>query len=264
MSIEIIEDIDEAKTEEVEVKILQNSFLPPVVSTVKLSGRSIFNIICVGFLILSSLALFVYDFVAGVFAFAIGILLLVSWFVNFKKSNDLNGSFGLNFQRWSYLIAAVLLAVISQLDEFSVTNHILINFSKILNWLKNLVPVQYGDFVNQGFKGTHTVAVCLAFGCLCTALSFGSLNRSRRKNLPYTKTLLLSSVVNSLLGVFLVLKGLKELNLIIPCRCPTNPKIAWPNTILFFAFAIVLLLFAVRLLIIYIKMRKVKNAVLKA
>ena len=259
LSVEIIEEI-----KGVEVSKPDHDFLPPAVSAVRFAGRNVFNIICAGFLLLASLALFIYDFVAGTLVFAIGLLLLASWIVNFKKSKNPNGGFGLSFQRLAYFISAVLLAVISQLDEFTVTNRLLIRFSELLCRLSSFVPEQFETFVNRVFNGADTVALCLAFGCLCTALSFGSLNRSRRKNLPYTKTLFLSSIVTSLLGVFLALKGLKELNLIIPCRCPIDPKTAWPNAILFFAFAIVLLLFAVRLLIIYIRMRKVKNAVLKA
>ena len=259
MSIEIIEEV-----EIVEAPKIKNNFLPPVVSAVRLAGRSVFNIICVGFLLLTGLALFVYDFVAGVFILATDLLLLASWIVNFKKSNDIKGNFGLGFQRWLYLISAVLLAAISQLDEFPITNRVLIELSELLGGLKSFVPEQYRTFVNQVFNGTDTVAVCLGLGCLCTALSFGSLNRSRRKNLPFTKTLFLSIIVNSLLGVFLALNGLTELNFIIPCRCPVDPNTAWSNAILFFAFAMVLWLFAVRLLIIYIKMRKVRNAVLKA
>lgn len=259
MSVEIIEDI-----EETEVVKPENNFLPPVVLAVRRSGRSVFNTICMGFYLLAGLALFVYDFVAGTFVLATGILLLISWLVNFKKSNNIASGFGLSLQRWAYLISALLLALVSQLDEFQFTNNLLVRFWNLLGGLETFVPKQYGEFVNEVFDGSDTVAVCLGLGCLCTALSFGSLTRSKRKNLPFTKTLFLSSVVNSLLGVFLVVMGLMELNLVIPCRCPVGQKTALPNAILYFAFGAVLLLFAVRLLIIYIKMRKVRNAVFKA
>lgn len=259
MSVEIIEDV-----EEVEVSEIQNNFLPPVISTVRRAGKGAFNIICATFWLFVSLALFVWDFVAGAFVFAVGVLLLISGIVNFKKSNNSLGGFGLSVQRWMHLAAAVLLALVSQFDKFQPTKEVLLQASELLGGLKAFVPEQYGEFVNQTFSGFPIVAGCLALGCLCTALSFGSLNRSRRKNLPFTKTLFVSSAVNLLLGLFLVAKGLKEVNIIIPCRCPIDPKTAWPNAILLFAFAVVLLLFAVRLFIIYIKMRKVRNAVLKA
>ncbi len=256
MSIEFVEENN--------VSIGQGDFLPPVVATVRRSGRGVFNIVAVAFFVLASLALFVYDFVAGIFFIPVSLFLLVSWLVNFKKSKAIHSCYGLRFQRTAYLITAALLAVFPLLDEIEFTNRLLWELSSVLDGLTKLVPEQYRDMVNTVFSGSDTVAACLAVGCLCTALSFSSLNRSRCKNLPFTKTVFLSVVVNSVCGVLLVLAGLKTLNILAPTRCCIDAAKHYPEAILYFAFATVLFLFAVRLLLIYIKMRKVKNAVLKA
>ena len=256
MSIEIVEESNTLKP--------SGEFLPPVVSTVRGLGRSALGIITAVVFVLFSLGILYFDFLAGIVFLPIGILLLISQAVGFKKSKALYGGYGLKFKKCVYLLVAVLLAVFAVLDEFKVTNELLWKAHELLDGVTDIIPKPLNEYANTVFSGTDAVAACLAVGCLCLGLSFGSLSRSKHKNLPFTKTVFLSSLVNLLLAFVLVFKGLRALNLVIPCRCPIDPKVAYPTAGLYFAFAVVMLLFAVHLLIIYNRMRKVKNAVLKA
>ena len=255
LSIEIIEENN--------ISSEPGLFLPPVVYEVRGIGRSILGTVAAVVFLLVSLGLLFYDFLAGVLLLPISIFVLIAQTVGIKKSKALYGGYGLKFKRCVYLLVAVLLAVFAVLDEFKLTNELLWKASKLLDSVTDIIPKPLNEYANTVFSGADTVAACLAVGFLCVGLSFGSLNRSRLKNLPFTKTVFLSSAVNLLSAFVLAFKGLKALNLVIPCRCPIDPRVAYPTAGLYFAFAVVILLFAVHLLIIYIRMRKVKNAVLK-
>lgn len=256
MGIEFVEETNTLKA--------SGEFLPPVVSTVRNLGRSALGIIATVFFLVASTGLFFFDFLAGAVFLPVSIFVLIAQTVGFKKSRGLHGGYGLGFKKSAFVISAVILVVFALMDKFIVTSNLLQKFSKLLDGIADIVPAPLNGYANTAFSGVHTVAACLAVGCLCLGLSFGSLNRSKRKNLPFTKTAFLSSVVNLLLACVLVYKGLRVLNLVIPCKCPIDPTVAYPAAALYFTFAVVMLLFAVHLLIVYIKMRKVKNAVLKA
>lgn len=256
LSIEIIEENN--------ISSEPGLFLPPVVYEVRGIGRSILGTVAAVVFLLVSLGLLFFDFLAGAVLLPISVFVLVAQAVGFKKSKALYGGYGLKFKKCVYLLVAVLLAVLAVLDEFKLTNELLWKASKLLDSVTDIIPKPLNEYANTVFSGADTVAACLAIGFLCLGLSFGSLNRSSLKNLPFTKTVFLSSAVNLLSAFVLVFKGLKALNLVIPCRCPIDPRVAYPTAGLYFAFAVVILLFAVHLLIIYIRMRKVKNAVLKA
>ena len=256
LSIEIVEESNTLRP--------SGEFLPPVVSTVRNLGRSALGIIASAVFVLFSLGILYFDLLAGIIFLPIGILLLISQAVGFKRSKELYGGYGLGFKKAAFIISAVIFAAVALLDEFKLTNELLWKAHELLDGVTDIIPKPLNEYANTVFSGTDTVAACLAVGCLCLGLSFGSLSRSKHKNLPFTKTVFLSSLVNLLLAFVLVFKGLRALNLVIPCRCPIDPKVAYPTAGLYFAFAVVMLLFAVYLFVVYIRMRKVKNAVLKA
>ncbi len=259
MNVEIIEEVETAEN--------QNNFLPPVICAVRKSGRSILGLIWAVLFFVLSLFAGIFLPRACVFVIPSAILLLFSNIISFKKSGRLYGGYGLNFQSAAYIISAVFMFSYAVLEHL--TKNGTLTLPKLLFWdyireTVSSVLVNLADYV-QGYHGNFSIIAAVVGLCLlCAGLTFGSLKHSKAKNLAFTKTLFWSAVANFGSFAFVCANGLKELNILIPCKCPLDLKTALPNAILLFAIATVLLLLAVRLLIIYIRMRKVKNAVLKA
>ena len=183
MNIEIVEESNTLKP--------SGEFLPPVVSTVRNLGRSALGIIAAVVFVLFSLGILYFDFLAGIVFLPTGILLIIAQAVGLRKSKGLHGGYGLGFKKVAFIISAVIFAAFALMDRFAATSNLLEKLSKQLDGIADLIPAPLGNLANMGFDGTFTVAACLAVGCLCLGLSFGSLSRSKHKNLPFTKTVFL-------------------------------------------------------------------------
>ena len=113
MSVKIIEDI-----EDVEMPKLQNDFLPPVVLSVRDSGRSTFAIVINVIFAIASAALCVCDLAVGAPLFLISLALLFVEIAGFVKSKGSVGGFGLTLRKNAYLISAVITLGFAVFSEF--------------------------------------------------------------------------------------------------------------------------------------------------
>lgn len=261
MSIEFVEEAVTCKT--------SGEFLPPVVSSVRRSGRSAFAIVTnIAFLLVATV-LCACGLSVGLPLFFIATVLLFAEIIGFVKSKGVLGGYGLDFRRNAYLFAAVLcfgLAVFSESREpyywYCDMLEPLFGFAKDL-------PKPFCNIISVGFLGEFIVCAALGVAIFTVGLSYGSLKRSKSKNLPFSKTLLFSVLANILASALLVCDGLERLY-VLPS---TYIYEDWDEALklsrycdvgIDFLFAAVILLWAIRLLITYIRMRKVKNAVLQA
>ncbi len=263
MSIEIIEETENAKA----TKPASN-FLPPTVFEVRRIGRSVFGIIINIALLFISAALCVCGLSIGAPVFLLVCALLTVEIIGFVKSKGAIGGYGLTLRRNTYIIAAVLLfglAVFSESYEpyywYCAALEPLFEFSKEL-------PKPFCDIFGIGFMGEFFVCTALGVTLLAIGLSYGSLNRSKHKNTPLSKAAFCSFALSLLATAVLVCDGLERLNIL-----PSGYKYeGWTQSLVIakycdagicFGFGVVALLSAIWMLVIFIRMRKVKNAVFK-
>lgn len=264
MSIEIIEE-----TENTEAIKPTCDFLPPVAVTVRRSGRSAFAIVINIALLLTSGMLCVCGLSIGAPVLLLACALLTVEIIGFVKSKGTVGGYGLILRRNAYLISAVLLFGIAFFCEsyepyyqYCAALEPLFEFSEEL-------PKPFCDIFGIGFMGEFFVCSALGTMLLAIGLNYGSLNRSKHKNTPPSKAVFCSFALNLLATAVLVCDGLERLNIL-----PSGYKYEdWIQSLVIakycdvgicFGFGVVALLSAIRMLVIFIRMRKVKNAVFKA
>ncbi len=266
MSVEIIEEVENARATNA-----TTDFLPPAVVAARQSGRSVFAIVVnIAFLFVAA-ALCVCGISLGAPVFLSGCVLLTAEIIGFVKSKGSVGGYGLTLRRNVYLIVAVLLfgfAVFSESYAYAPYYRYCDMFEPLYGFAEEL-PEPFCDIFRVGFMGEFIVCGALGLGLLAVGLGYGSLNRSKSKNLPFSKTLLFSLVISVLASAVLVCDGLERLHIL-----PSNYIYEdWTQSLVIakycdvgicFGFSTVILMSAIRLLVIFIKMRKVKNAVFKA
>lgn len=233
-------------------------FMPPVVREVKRRGKSPLGIVTLCVLVLAAVGLAVCDFTAGVFLLPVCFALLVSGIVGFVRSGNGRGDFGLKFQTAVYLVSAVIMALFIALRRIDYTASLLSKLSEPFKSFTDTLPKPFNDTINRGFDGAEAVSFALAVCFLCMALSFGALARAKRKNLPFAKCHFIVFLVQLGSAAWIVYLGFREL------LSTSSELTGYINAALYFAFSVCLLLQAVRLLITFIKLRKVSNAVFKA
>ena len=260
MSIEIVEE---------SIRQPEGDFLPPCVKAVRRLCRNPLCIITGVILVLASAVLTAVDFAGGILSFLISLLLLVASIVMFKSSGNIGGGYGLKFQTVACLISAVVMAAFALITETGYADILLQRVSNWVNGLTDTLPKPLDGIVNHGFSGVGVVAAALAVCFLFTGLSFGSLKRSNRKNLPFSKVHFLGFLVNILLSAWLTYDGLARILHIPYIKTyeygAGDLKLSrYTDAALCFAFALFLLLQAVCCLIVYIKMRKVRKCCFQA
>ncbi len=245
------------------------TFLPPTVYEVRRFGRSVLSLVTACLFTLAALLISAHEFVLGFFVIPSALLVLFATLFGFKASGKLNGGYGISLQAWCYLASAVILLAYAILYQIDSTRYLLDRISLLLDRFSTALPEPFDNIINSVVSNFDMLSAMTAICFLSIALSFGVLDRSRCKNIPCTKLLFLSVLVNSGFGAWFIHDTLERLHLI-----PSNyiyedwtlgMEISrYCDAAISLLLAAVLMLFAVRLLIIYIRMRKVKNAVLKA
>ena len=259
LSIEIIEENDTSYD--------RGTFLPPVVYEVRRCSRSVSGIVTSSILALVSPALCICGLSVGLPVFILGVVLLIAETIGFVQAKSIKGGFGLTLKRNAYLLAGALLTALA---VFSKTSELYYEYLDLLEPLYSFaseLPSPFHHIVGVGFTGEFVIFASLGVSFLAVGLSYGSLNRSRCKNLPFSKTVFFSVLVDLLTSAVLVCDGLARLHII-----PSNYIYEdWAQSLVIsrycdaaicFGLGIAVGALAVRLLIVYIRMRKVKNAVL--
>ena len=261
LSIKIIEGIDNAQATKT-----KTDFLPPAVVAARQSSRSVFAIIINIALLLISAALCVCGLSLGAPVFLLGITLLAVEVVGFVKSKGSAGGYGLALRRNVYLIAAILLFGFAVFSEFYKPYYWYCDMFEPLYRFAKKLPKPFSDIIDVGFMGEFIICTALGTTLLAIGLSYCSLNRSKYKNLPYSKTLFFSFIISVLASAVLICDGLERMNIL-----PSNyiyedwgQSVKYYDVGICFGFSAIALMSAIRLLVIFIRMRKVKNAVFKA
>lgn len=259
-----IEFVEEAST-----SCASGEFLPPVITAIRCSGRSAFSIvISVAFLLVAT-ALCACGLSVGLPLFLIATFLLVAEIIGFIKSKGVTGGYGLGFRRNAYIFTAVLCFGFAVFIESREPYYWYCDMLEPLFDFAKDLPKPFCNIMKVGFLGEFIVCAALGVALFTVGLSYGSLKRSKAKNLPFSKTLLFSVFANILASALLVCDGLERLY-ILPSTYKYND---WDEALklsrycdvgIDFLLAAVVLLWTIRLLITFIRMRKVKNAVLKA
>lgn len=257
MSIEIIEE-----AESTEATQPANDFLPPVVSCVRNCGRSVLGFVISGLLVLSAIAVSLMSPEIGLPAFAVGCMMLFTDIIGFVRSKRLDGRFALNLRQKCYWFSGAVLLVLSVLGNFAdMYGEYAKLFASTKVTLYDILP--FTDL----FVGSFNAHILFATIGLCTVLMgcvYWSLNHSKHRNYPYCAVAFVSFSVNVIAFAVLIFGGLSYLKITPETPLFKTTEVSFFSAGLYFAFGTVVLLWAIRSIIIFARMRKVKNAVFKA
>lgn len=253
MSVEIVEE---------KISLSEETFLPPVIFEVRHCGRSVFGFLISALFFLGALAVCLTTLAIGLPILAVGFIMLASDVIGFVRSKRVDGRFALNLRQKCYLFAGVVLLALSVLTNLtdlyaeylglfsSAQTFVFENFT----FLNNISVGEFSEHILLGAVGVSAVSM---------GLVYWSVNHSKHRNFPFCSVAFVSFLVNIALFLVLAFGGLSFLGI-----APSNPVFETAkNTFgagIYFGFAVCCLLFAVRSMVIFVRMRKVKNAVFKA
>ena len=242
-------------------------FLPPVAATVRRCSQNVLPSVSSCLFILFSFAFALCNNTLGAVLLPLSVLVLICEITGLALAKAPRGGYGLKLRSAAYLTSAVLCIVLTVYEVLkgSALPEITLDFG-----LGSIaLPQPFDTVINGGFLLAEIPLLCLAVSFLAVAVSSGALNKSNRKNRVFNKATVLSSIINVLCLLCLIADILLRLSVLpfIPILSDlygTSSATQSLTAAVCSAFAICVLLNTINLLIISIRMRKVKNAVLKA
>ena len=253
--------------EEAETKYGDGLFLPPVTATVRRCSQNVSPLISSCLFVLFSFAFALCNNTLGAVLLPNAIFLLICEITGLALSKAPRGGYGLNLRSAAYLITTVLCGTLAAhtLLKTSVLPEISLDFR-----LGSIaLPQPFDTVINGGFAHAEIPLLCLAVAFFANFLSTCTLNRSNRKNRVFNGLTVTSFIINVLCCLGLIADGLLRLSVLpeIPFLSELYGALSTAQGVTAFVcfdFALCVLLNTINLLIISIRMRKVKNAVLKA
>lgn len=261
MSIEQIEAIAVSQT--------PNGFLPPTIKSIKSGLRMPFGILSSVMLLISALLTLFSSIIIGTPFIIAAITVFIVEIVNFKSAKRIQ-NFHIKPIKTTYFILGFLFILCAAAIYLSNKNHIALSIPDISLSLNGMLPFMIGDAFNQGFSNGEFILMLGGVSFIVTAICHASLIRSRRHNLPFLKTLMVSFIANVLLSLLCAADILNRLNIFnlsyynYSFTTNADKLIAFCQIGACIALGLSVLLTAVRCLIYYVKLRRVANAVFKA
>ncbi|MBO5745487.1 MAG: hypothetical protein J6S13_00165 [Clostridia bacterium] len=259
MSVKIVE--------EPETKYGNGLFLPPVTAMVRRCSQNALPLVSSCFFVLFSAAFALCNDTLGAVLLLVSVLVLICEITGLALAKVPRGGYGLKLRCTAYLISAVSCGALAvyEILKGSTLPEIKLDFG--LGTIA--LPQPFATLINGGFIHAEIPLLCLAVSFLAVAVSSGALNRSNRKNRVFNGSTVVSFIINLLCLLCLVADGLLRLTVLpkIPLLSDLYGASSMAQSItaaVCFAFALCVLFNTINLLIISIRMRKVKNAVLKA
>lgn len=241
-------------------------FLPPVAATVRRCSQNVLPSVSSCLFILFSAAFTLCNNTLGAVLLPLSVLVLICEITGLALAKAPRGGYGLKLRSAAYLTSAVLCIVLTVYEVLkgSALPEITLDFG-----LAFTLPQPFDTVINGGFLLAEIPLLCLAVSFLAVAVSSGALNKSNRKNRVFNKATVLSFIINVLCLLCLIADILLRLSVLpfIPILSDlygTSSATQSLTAAVCSAFTICVLLNTINLLIISIRMRKVKNAVLKA
>ena len=176
MSIKIFEDTHTLNVD--------GLFLPPVVATVKYASVDTLNIISSAVILLSLLVIWLNAPVFGILAIVIGILLVTASILATVAARKPKNSFGTPILSTAFFVSAILCllsAILFGAFSYGILPDVTLPF---ISNLPSMLPSTLTKAVSCSAYEFPLIFTALAIAFLATALSYNSLNRSRKLNRP--------------------------------------------------------------------------------
>ncbi len=259
MSVKIVE--------EPETKYGDGLFLPPVTATVRRCTQNVLPLVSSCLFVLFSAVFTLCNNTLGAVLLPLSVLVLICEITGLALTKAPRGGYGLKLRSVAYLISAVLCGSLAVYDLLKGSALPEINLDIGLSTI--ILPQPFDTVVNGGFIHADIPLLCLAVSFFANFLSNRALNRSNRKNRVFNGSTVISFIINVLCCLCLIADGLLRLSVLpeITLLSELYGASSVPQSItaaVCFGFALCVLFNLINLLIISIRMRKVKNAVLKA
>lgn len=247
MSIEITED---------NVCMTECLFLPPTVLAVKQLAASKTCLFMGVFLFMVCVFISICDLTAGAVLLPLAALLLISHIRVFKKAKSKKNNLGFKLLATSYILSSFLLFAYYIFATSNITEAYFLKFSKLLLKIISKLPSALTVVINNVDVKAEIISVYLSIIFLLIGFVAIAINRAKRLNFPSLSIALFSAVVCSAISIRIIYNVVTSLLTEIDFQ----NIIENAGLISVAVFTLIAVAFCV---IIFLKMKKVKNVIQK-